>query len=107
MPPETNIEILSSEPERQPDPPREIVHDLDALSAAAADLSRRLVWMPGPYTSGPFSERHKALQRALKPVLAAFRGALPKKAVGDDFRWLYDNLRLCIPISEAPRKASS
>jgi len=94
MPPETNIEILSSEPERQPDPPREIVHDLDALSAAAADLSRRLVWIPGPYTSGPFSERHKVLQRGLKPVLAAFRGPLPKKAVGDDFRWLYDNLRL-------------
>ena len=94
MPPDTHIEMLSADAERLPEPPKEAAPDLDALGAAAADLGRRLVWLPGTHPSRFFSERHRALRRALRQVLTAFRGPLPKKPIGDDFRWLYDNLRL-------------
>jgi cyclic beta-1,2-glucan synthetase len=94
MPPDAHIEIVGAEADRLPEPPPETAPDLDALGAAAADLGRRLVWLPGTHSYRFFSERHRALRKALKPVLTAFRGPLPKKPVGDDFRWLYDNLRL-------------
>ncbi len=94
MPQDTHIEMLSAEAERLPEPAKEVTPDLDTLSAAAADLGRRLVWLPGTHSARFFSERHRALRRALKPVLMAYRGTLPKTPVGDDFRWLYDNLRL-------------
>ena len=94
MPQDTHIEMLGADAERQPEPTKEVPPDLDALAAAAADLSRRLVWLPGPHSSRFFSERHRKLQEALAPVLRNFRGPLPKIPVGDDFRWIYDNLRL-------------
>src|SRR5216683_5416110 len=94
MPPDTHIEMLNTEAERQPEPSKETGPNLEALNLAAADLGRRLVWLPGTHSSRFFSERHRALRQALKSVLTAFRGPLPKKPIGDDFRWLYDNLRL-------------
>jgi len=94
MPPDTHIEMLAADAERLPELPKETAADLDALGAAAADLGRRLVWLPGTHSYRFFSERHRALRQALKSVLTAFRGPLPKKPIGDDFRWLYDNLRL-------------
>ena len=94
MPQDTHIEMLSADAERVPEMPKEAAPDLEALNAAAADLGRRLVWLPETRTASYFLDRYGALRRALKPVLAAFRGALPKKPVGDDFRWVYDNLRL-------------
>jgi hypothetical protein len=94
MPPDTHIEMLSADAERLPELPQEAAPDLGALGAAAADLGRRLVWLPGTRSSRFFSERHRALRQALKPVFATFRAPLPKKPAGDDFRWLYDNLRL-------------
>src|SRR5438552_9238297 len=94
MPQDTRIEMLNSDAERTPEPPIEAGPDLDALAAAAADLGRRLVWLPGTHTARHFSERNNALRAALRPVLASFRGPLPKRPVGDDYRWVYDNLRL-------------
>ena len=94
MPPDTHIEILNADADRLPEPPKETLPDLEALSAAAADLGRRLVWLPETRTVRFFSDRNRALRQALSPVLSAFRGPLPKQPVGDDFRWLYDNLRL-------------
>jgi hypothetical protein len=94
MPQDTHIDMLNAEAERLPEPPLEAEPDLTALGVAAADLGRRLVWLPGTHSSRYFSERYNALRRALKPVLATFRGPLPKKPVGDDFRWVFDNLRL-------------
>ena len=47
MPPDTHIEMLSAEAERLPEPPKEAGPNLEALAAAAADLGRRLVWLPG------------------------------------------------------------
>ena len=90
----THLEITSAEAERPPEPPKEKTPDLDALSSAAADLGRRLVWLPGPHSPRFFSERFRALCRALKPVLAVFQGPSQKRPVGDDYRWLSDNLRL-------------
>src|SRR6267143_1556357 len=94
MPQNTHLEIASAEAERRAEARKETTPDLDALGLAAADLGRRLVWLPGTHSSRFFSERYRALCRALKPVLVAFREPLPKKPVGNDFRWLNDNLRL-------------
>ncbi len=94
MPPDTHIETLNAEAERQPEPPKETGLNLEALGQAAADLGRRLVWLPGTGSSQFFSERYRALGRAIRPVLRHLHGPPPKNAVGDDFRWLNDNLRL-------------
>jgi len=94
MPPDTHIEMLNAEAERQPEPSKETGPNLEALSLAAADLGRRLVWLPGTHSSRFFSERYRALGRAIRPVLRHFHGPPPKNTVGDDFRWLNDNLRL-------------
>ena len=82
MPQDTHIEMLGSEAERQPEPPKEAVPDLTALSEAAADLGRRLVWLPGPHSARFFAERHSALQKAIKPVLAPFEGGCQKNRSG-------------------------
>src|ERR1700674_2772067 len=94
MPPDTHIEMLNAEAERQPEPSKETGPNLEALSLAAADLGRRLVWLPGTRSSRFFSERYRALGRAIRPVLRHFHGPSRKSEVGDDFRWLNDNLRL-------------
>ena len=95
MPPDTHIEMLSADAERMPEPPKEAAPDLDALAAAAADLGAQTGLAAGnAHHPDFFSERHRALRVALRPVLATFRGPLPKKPIGDDFRWVYDNLRL-------------
>ena len=94
MPPDTHIEMLNAEAERVPEPPKETGPNLEALSLAAADLGRRLVWLPGTRSSQFFSERYRALCRAIRPVLRHFHGPPPKNSVGDDYRWLNDNLRL-------------
>ena len=94
MPPDTHIEMLNTEAERQPEPSKETGPNLEALNLAAADLGRRLVWLPGTHSSRFFSERYRALGRAIRPVLRHFHGPSAKSEVGDDFRWLNDNLRL-------------
>ena len=94
MPPDTHIETLDAEADRQPEPPKETGPNLEALSSAAADLGRRLVWLPDTRSPRFFSERYRALSRAIRPVLRDFHRPAPKRAVGDDFRWLNDNLRL-------------
>ena len=84
----------SAEAERLAETRKETAPNPDALGLAAADLGRRLVWLPGTHSSRFFIERYRALCRAFKPVLLAFQEPPPKKSVGDDFRWLNDNLRL-------------
>ncbi len=94
MPPDTHIEMLGADADRQPEPSNEPVPNLEALSSAAADLGRRLVWLPDTKSPRFFSERYRALTRAIRPVLGAFQRPGPKETVGDDFRWINDNLRL-------------
>ncbi len=67
--------------------------ELSAFSVRAAELARELVWLPGQHPARPFWNRCRSLSRALKPLLAKLESP-PPKAVSDDFRWLYDNLRL-------------
>ena len=90
----TNLETASPETERLPERAKETEPGLEAIAAAAADLGRRIVWLPGAHSSRFFLERYRTLCQALKPVLSSFQGPLPKKPVGDDFHWLYDNLHL-------------
>src|SRR5713226_2966019 len=104
MPPDTHIEMLNADAERQPEPCKETGPNLEALSLAAADLGRRLIWLPGTRSSRFFSDRYRALCRAIKPVLHHFHGPPPKSAVGDDFRWLNDNLRLLHADLRSTRK---
>ncbi len=94
MPPDTHIETLGADADRQPELPKEPGPNLEALSSAAADLGRRLVWLPDTRSPRSFFERYRALTRAIRPVLRAFHRPAPKETVGDDFRWLNDNLRL-------------
>jgi len=93
MPPDTHIETLGADADRQPDT-KEPAPNLEALSSAAADLGRRLVWLPDTRSPRFFFERYRALTRALRPVLRAFHRPAPKESVGDDYRWINDNLRL-------------
>ena len=94
MPPDTHIETLGADADRQPEPPKEPAPNLEALSSAAADLGRRLVWLPDTRSPRFFFERYRALTRAIRPVLRAFHRPAPKETVGDDYRWINDNLRL-------------
>src|ERR1700730_15909561 len=68
MPPDTHIEMLNADAERQPEPSKETGPNLETLSLAAADLGRRLVWLPGTRSSRFFSERYRALGGAIRPV---------------------------------------
>ena len=85
MPPDTHIEMLNAEAERLPEPPKETGPNPEALALAAADLGRRLVWLPGSHSPRFFSERYRALCRALKPVLRDFQGPPPKSDSGRRF----------------------
>ena len=73
MPPDTHIETLSADAEHLPEPPKETGPSPEALALAAADLGRRLVWLPGSHSPRFFYERYRALCRALKPVLRDFQ----------------------------------
>jgi cyclic beta-1,2-glucan synthetase len=94
MPPDTHIDTLSADAEHLPEPAKETGPSVEALTSAAADLSRRLVWVPGTQSPSFFFERYRTLARALKPVLRVFHKPPPSGDVGDDYRWLNDNLRL-------------
>ena len=95
MPQDTHIEMLNSDAERTPetaqrswDPTWTLWPPPRPISAAGWSGCRE------PALARYFSERNNALRAALRPVLATFRGPLPKRPIGDDFRWVYDNLRL-------------
>src|SRR5712692_5873179 len=94
MPQNTHLEIITADAERLPQPSRAIVADVNALRSHAAELAHSLVWLPNARSSRFLVERCKALHVALKPVLAALQAPLSDTPVSDDFRWLYDNVRL-------------
>ncbi len=90
----TELDIGTAETDPLPEPAPAPGPDPEALAAAAADLGRRLAWLPGPHSPRFFTERYRLLGTSLRPVLVKFRGPAPKAGVGEDFRWLSDNLRL-------------
>src|SRR5437879_1171843 len=93
MPQTTHLEIVSAETERL-EPPQEVAAELHALRGHARRLAGKLVWVPGMPSSRTFAARTRALAKAIKPLAAALEQPLPDTSVSDDFRWLYDNLRL-------------
>jgi cyclic beta-1,2-glucan synthetase len=94
MPQNAHLESITAEAERLPRPALEAVADVNAVRSQAAELASGLAWLPDVRSSRFLVERCKALHVALKPVLAALQRPLPTTPVSDDFRWLYDNVRL-------------
>src|SRR5713226_2921877 len=94
MPQNTYLEIVTADAERLPQSSRPVVADASVLRSHAAELARSLVWLPNTRSSRFLVERCKALSVALKPLLAALQAPLSETPVSDDFRWLYDNVRL-------------
>jgi len=92
MPQNTHIEIIAAEAQRLP--PDSGGTDPQSLRAQAADLAQTLPWLPNTRSSLTFQERSRAVGEALKPLFRAVDSPLPESAIADDFRWLYDNVRL-------------
>src|SRR5882672_12595557 len=93
MPQNTHLEIISAEAERLPEVAWE-ASDVAGLRAKAAELARKLAWLPGVSSSRALKEHCYAVKDALRPLLIALESARAEPAVSDDFRWLYDNSRL-------------
>ncbi len=93
MPQNTHIEFDLGEAERRRDPVEEAA-GLRSVREKAEELTRILAWLPNMPSSATFPERCKALEKALKPLLATLELPAPEPLVSDDLRWLYDNSRL-------------
>lgn len=93
MPQNTHIEIVTEEADRlAPATPNSA--DTQVLRTQAANLAQGLPWLPNTRTSTVFAERTRMVREALKPVFRATDSPLPESSISDDFRWLYDNVRL-------------
>jgi cyclic beta-1,2-glucan synthetase len=90
----TNLEMVSAETEHSPETKAEDTSSLDELRSHAVELARKLAWLPGTRSSRSFDERYRKLRRAFKPIFRALQVATIAENSSDDFRWLYDNLRL-------------
>jgi len=89
----THLEIVA-ETERLGDSPWE-PSDLRLLRAKAEELAHSLAWLPGTSKSSTFAERYRALRKKLRPVFRGVETPPPAEAgVANDFRWLFDNIRL-------------
>jgi cyclic beta-1,2-glucan synthetase len=94
MPQNTNLKIVNAEIERLPDPVIKSASETDALVSHATELARNIAWLPNTGAARPFAERCRALRAQLRPVLKKVSSEARQQPVSDDFRWLYDNLRL-------------
>src|SRR5881392_1839380 len=94
MPQNTHLELVNAEIERLAEPVIESASETDVLAERAAELARKIAWLPNTRSSRPFSERCRALRSRLRPLLKAFSSRRLREPVSDDYRWLYDNLRL-------------
>jgi hypothetical protein len=104
MPGSAHLEVTSANAESRQEPAAEMSFDMQTLRANAAELAGKLSWLPGQDALRPFRGRCRSLVHALKPLFAALESQAPK-AVSDDFRWLYDNLRLLESELEDVREA--
>ena len=94
MPQNTHLEIVTAESDRLAQSAWE-PSDLRLLRAKAEDLAHALAWLPGTQTSKTFAERYRAVRDKLRPVFRALESPPPAESgVADDFRWLFDNVRL-------------
>ncbi|HEV2715036.1 MAG TPA: hypothetical protein VGU64_07190, partial [Terriglobales bacterium] len=93
MPQNTHLELISAEAERLAEPARE-VSNVQILREKAADLACSLIPLPNMRSSRILHDRCRVLRNDLKSLLTALESAPPEPPVSNDFRWLYDNVRL-------------
>ncbi len=104
MPQSTHLDIVAAEAERMPEPSKE-ASDLRVLQMHATEQARSLAWLPGTRSSHFFPDRCRRVSSALEPVFTALQSPLPETPVSDDFRWLYDNLRLLYSDVQSARES--
>jgi len=88
-----HTEISGAEPDSPGSKSEDVSSDFDSLRSRAREFARSLPWLPGQSMNRPFWGRCRALRRAFKPLLVALDAPAPP-AVSNDFRALYDNVRL-------------
>src|SRR5215475_4886659 len=93
MPQNTHLKIMKDESESLAEVTHSI-HDPEKLDERAMEIASSLVWLPNTSTSSVFTDRIKAVEKALRPVFEALDAPPPAPPISDDFRWLYDNGRL-------------
>jgi len=93
MPQNTHVELGRAEAERLHEPAKKAT-DAQLIREKAEELSANLAWLPNERSSAAFPERCRALEKAMKPLLAALDSPAPEPPLPDDLRWLYDNSRL-------------
>jgi len=89
----THLEPDNAEAEGVGQHASEMASDLPGLTVRAEQLARALAWTPGEHASRPFLSQCRNLSRTLKRLLTKLESPAPK-TVSDDFRWLYDAIRL-------------
>src|SRR5215475_11965109 len=93
MPQNTHLKIMKDESESLAEVTHSI-HDPEKLHERATDVAGTLTWLPNTTRSVVFTDRIKAVEKALRPVFEALDAPPPVAPISDDFRWLYDNTRL-------------
>ena len=94
MPQDAHLEIVNGEVEPISEPSTKTSSEGDALASHAAELARKVAWIPNTESAPPFSERCRALRSQLRRVLKTVATRGVRQPVSDDFRSLHDNLRL-------------
>jgi hypothetical protein len=92
MPLNTHLEMIDAQAERESS--RGMTPDENVLRSSAAELARRLSWVPSQTSPRVLLGRCRAVSDAIRPVLQHLESPLRGKVVSDDSRWLYDNVHL-------------
>src|SRR5689334_22562597 len=93
MPDHEHLEVVSSGADPLLTPEQQLEQKLVLLRAEVSKLTRRIPWLPNTRSSNAFDERLKRVRQTLRPVFTRFRKRETEN-LSDDYRWLYDNLRL-------------
>ena len=88
-----HLELFSAEAQSLREPTGKMTPDTCNLSSSAAELARKLVWVPDQLTESPLSERCRRLDAAIKPLLAV-ACSRPSEQVSGDLRLLHENFLL-------------
>ena len=89
------------------EPPKEPAPNLEALSSAAADLGRRLVWLPDTRSPRFFFERYRALTRAIRRYCGPFIVLRRRNRWAMTIAGSTTTFALCTPICGERKMASS
>ena len=86
-----HLELFGAEAQSPRPTTGEMIPDTSNLSSSAAELARKLMWVPDQLTDHTFSDRCQRLVAAIKPVLAA-AAPRPAHAESEDLLLLHSNL---------------